>query len=428
MNTIATITSLIANIDKRLNEIINSILHHPNFQALESAWRSVHNLLIQIHAKERRVKIYCLQLTFAELRRDLLDAADFDQSSCFQKIYSNAFDMPGGKPFGLWIGDYAFSLTDRFSLQILKHISDIAAAAFCPFVSSVSLRSMGIDDLHNWHRLQDFDFLNQSEFKNWQKLRESPNARFVSLVLPSLLLRQPYDQSFFYFKEEVSSTKDCLWGNPAYALAAVMIQAFSEYGWFDFTQGEPFAGKGAGWVQHYSGRAHTKESEFKELGQQLYITEEQEWSLNKQGVMALFSKQYDKAMIFYYMPTIKKALPQKQGTSSNTEIDHLLPYLLCVSRFAQYLKIICRDLVGAFTQPVEVERYLSDWIYQYCAGNDDLALSSFGQYPLKEAKIKVYRSQGLRDHYRLKINLCPRINLQGVDATFVLFSDIKLKG
>ena len=384
MNTLAKLTKLIAILDERLNDMINSILHDTKVKALESSWRSVHRLLLSVG--EKNIQVKCLHLTYAELKRDLLDAMDFDQSQIFKKIYSEAFDMPGGEPFGLWIGDYTFAINDPHSLQVLKQVSDVAAASFCPFTSTVSLASMGIDDRSNWHRLQDFEYLSKAEFKAWEKLRDYPNAQFVSLVLPALLLRQPYQEQEmgFCFSEVVQSADDYLWGNPAYALGGVILQAFSEYSWFDFIQGEPFGGQKAGVVQHYPAKLQTNQSQFKELGMQVYLTESQEWSLNQQGLMTLFTKQYDKALIFYYMPSIKRA--------QQNHIDHLLPYLLCVCRFAQYLKVICRDKIGAFSRPAEVEQYLYNWIRNYCAGNDDLPLTSFGQYPLKDAKILV-RSQ-----------------------------------
>src|SRR3954470_6196769 len=40
-----SIESMIAEIDKRLSQQVNAILHHPDFQQVESAWRGLHYLV-----------------------------------------------------------------------------------------------------------------------------------------------------------------------------------------------------------------------------------------------------------------------------------------------------------------------------------------------------------------------------------------------
>ncbi|MCU0922475.1 MAG: type VI secretion system contractile sheath large subunit, partial [Burkholderiaceae bacterium] len=43
-DVVASIESMIAALDKKLSEQVNLILHHPDFQKLESAWRGLHYL------------------------------------------------------------------------------------------------------------------------------------------------------------------------------------------------------------------------------------------------------------------------------------------------------------------------------------------------------------------------------------------------
>lgn len=423
----AKLTCLIAELDKRMNALLNEILHHPAFQALESAWRSLFNIIYHKDF-EKRIKIKLLPLTFQELKTDLLTHSDFDQSNVFQKIYNDHFDIAGGEPIGIWIGNYIFDIKNPTEIEMLRQISEVAAASFCPFLSMISFVSIGID-YTNWHRLENFDFLMNPEFKDWQNLRESQHARFLSLMLPPVLLRELYENTVlpFAFKEETTSISDYLWGSAAFALAEVIINSFSEYSWFDFIQGEPFAGQTAGWFNPGFSRPHTSHSHFNQLVTQVYITEGQERSLNQQGLIALFSKQYDKSTIFYHLPSISYFRREAGTTSDITTIDHLLPYLLCVSRFAHYLKVICRDKIGSYKNPDVIEKHLHEWLWKYCAANDDLPLQSFGQYPLKDAKIAVFQKPGYEKHYQLRIELQPRINLIGIDTTFVLFSQVQLK-
>jgi type VI secretion system protein ImpC len=44
-DVIQSIQAMIAQIDKKLSEQINQIMHHPDFQKLESAWRGLHYLV-----------------------------------------------------------------------------------------------------------------------------------------------------------------------------------------------------------------------------------------------------------------------------------------------------------------------------------------------------------------------------------------------
>ncbi len=44
-NSIKTIEGIIAELDKKLSEQVNQIIHHPDFQKLESAWRGLSYLV-----------------------------------------------------------------------------------------------------------------------------------------------------------------------------------------------------------------------------------------------------------------------------------------------------------------------------------------------------------------------------------------------
>ena len=44
-DVVQSITAMIAEIDKKLSEQINQIMHHPDFQKLEGSWRGLHYLV-----------------------------------------------------------------------------------------------------------------------------------------------------------------------------------------------------------------------------------------------------------------------------------------------------------------------------------------------------------------------------------------------
>lgn len=64
------IAAFIAEIDNKLSEQINLILHHPEFQALESAWRGLHYLVNNTETDEK-LKLRFMDLSKDELRRNM---------------------------------------------------------------------------------------------------------------------------------------------------------------------------------------------------------------------------------------------------------------------------------------------------------------------------------------------------------------------
>src|SRR5262249_52552969 len=98
----------IARLDELPNRQANAILHPDRFQKLEASWRGLSYLTEQATEAEN-VKVLVLTVSFAELGRDLRNALEFDQSQVFRKVYGEHFDMPGGEPIGVLIGDYEFT-------------------------------------------------------------------------------------------------------------------------------------------------------------------------------------------------------------------------------------------------------------------------------------------------------------------------------
>src|SRR5262249_38654409 len=124
----------IARLDALLNEQVDTILHHQRFQRFEASWRGI-QYLVALSESGGSIQIRALNLSWAELCKDLERAIEFDQSQLFTKVYSEEFGMPGGEPFGVLIGDYAIQHlrtkdhpTD--DVAAMHGISGVAAASF----------------------------------------------------------------------------------------------------------------------------------------------------------------------------------------------------------------------------------------------------------------------------------------------------------
>src|SRR5690606_39234425 len=115
----------------------------------------------------------------------LLKHAEFEASPLFNLIYSNEFDMPGGKPFGLLVGDYYIDITKHSDVSALTAMGEIAAVAFAPFVTSINPAAFGINEFAELDLTFNAELtLSGATLSRWQLFRQSEAARFVSLVIP----------------------------------------------------------------------------------------------------------------------------------------------------------------------------------------------------------------------------------------------------
>ena len=110
---------------KLLTSQVNQILHAPEFQALEAAWRGLHyvwstreQMISERGFDERnaQVEIRILDVSKRELQRDFEKAADFDQNSLFKKVYEEEFGMAGGTPYGVLLANYEIYQPIRMTL------------------------------------------------------------------------------------------------------------------------------------------------------------------------------------------------------------------------------------------------------------------------------------------------------------------------
>ena len=233
----------IAWLDALLSGQTNAILHHPTLQRMEASWRGVRYLVAEAEGQEG-IKIRILNLSWAELCRDLERAIEFDQSQLFSKVYSEEFGTPGGEPFGVLIGDYDVQHrrtrehpTD--DIAAMHGISGVAAAAFSPFIVGCSPAFLGIDSFRELGQPINLKaILRQPEYTRWRSFQATDDARFVGMTLPRVLMRLPHRDNGsridgFRFREDVEDPNRAgyLWGNAVYAFAALLIRAHSESAW-----------------------------------------------------------------------------------------------------------------------------------------------------------------------------------------------------
>ncbi|MCG8428048.1 MAG: type VI secretion system contractile sheath large subunit, partial [Chromatiales bacterium] len=106
----------ISRIDDVITDQVNSVIHHEQFQSLESIWQGVRYLVESIE-DPFNVKVKALDVAWSEIAKDLDRAIEVDQSEIFNKVYHQEFGAPGGEPFGVLLGNYQVTHLSRISGQ-----------------------------------------------------------------------------------------------------------------------------------------------------------------------------------------------------------------------------------------------------------------------------------------------------------------------
>ena len=140
-NLVATINNAIDAIDLVLSKQLSKIIHDESFKKLEGSWRGLKNLLFESETSTN-LRIRMMNITKHECFRDLDKAVEFDQSQLYRKIYESEYGTPGGEPYAAIVGDFEFCNHPN-DIDMLRNLSAISAASFCPFISAVSPELFG---------------------------------------------------------------------------------------------------------------------------------------------------------------------------------------------------------------------------------------------------------------------------------------------
>jgi type VI secretion system protein ImpC len=257
-DVVKSIESIIAELDKKLTEQINLIMHHEDFQKLESAWRGLHYLVNNTETDEM-LKIRFMNISKADLSKTLkrFKGTAWDQSPLFKKVYEAEYGQFGGEPFGCLVGDYHFDHTAP-DVELLGEMAQVAAAAHAPFITGASPTIM---QMNTWQELANPRDLTKifttPEYAAWRSLRESDDSRYLGLAMPRFLARLPYGAKTnpvddFAFEEDTGAADHSryAWANAAYAMATNINRSFKLYGWCSRIRGIESGGAVEGLPAH----------------------------------------------------------------------------------------------------------------------------------------------------------------------------------
>lgn len=432
-----TIQAVIAQIDQKMTEQINHILHHPEFQRLEGAWRGLHHLVSNTETDEL-LRIRVMPATKKELARNLkrYKGVAWDQSPLFKKVYEQEYGQFGGEPFGCLVGDYHFDHSPP-DVEMLGELARIGAAAHSPFIAGAAPSVMQMESWQELANPRDLTkIFSNTEYAAWQSLREADDARYLGLAMPRFLARLPYGARTnpvdeFDFEEDTdgASHDRYTWANSAYAMAVNINRSFKHFGWCTAIRGVESGGA----VENLPCHTFPTDDGGVDIKcpTEIAISDRREAELAKNGFMPLVHRKNSDFAAFIGAQSLQK--PQEYydaDATANARLAARLPYLFACCRFAHYLKCIVRDKIGSFRERDDMERWLNSWIMNYVDGDPtNSSQETKARKPLAAAEVSVQEVPDNPGYYAAKFFLRPHYQLEGLTVSLRLVSRLpSLKG
>ena len=421
-----SIAAIIAEIDRKLTVQINLILHHREFQSLESAWRGL-NYLVTNTETDEKLKLRFMDISKNELRRNMkrYKGVAWDQSPLFKKVYEEEYGQLGGEPYGCLVADYYFDHTAP-DVDLLSSIAKVAASAHVPFITGAALSVLQMDSWQELSNPRDLTkiFTQNLEYAAWNSLRQSEDSRYIGLAMPRFLARLPYGVrtnpvDAFDFEETTDGAdhNKYVWSNAAYAMAANINRSFKEYGWCTLIRGVESGGVVEGLPSHTfptdDGGVDMK------CPTEIAISDRREAELAKNGFIPLIHRKNTDYAAFIGAQSLQKPTEYYDAdATANANLSARLPYLFACSRFAHYLKCIVRDKIGSFKERDEMQRWLNDWVMNYVDGDPaNSTLETKARRPLAAAEVVVEDVEGNPGYYQAKFFLRPHFQLEGLTVS-----------
>jgi type VI secretion system protein ImpC len=427
-----SIEAIIAEIDHKLSEQVNVIMHHADFQQIEGAWRGLHYMVHNTETDEM-LKIKVFNVSKKELGRQLkrFKGTGWDQSPFFKKIYEAEYGQFGGEPFGCLVGDYYFDHSPP-DVEMLGELSHNAAAAHCPFIAGASPTVM---QMNTWQELANprdlTKIFTNTEYASWRSLRDSEDSRYVGLAMPRFLARLPYGAKTnpveeFDFEEDTAGAdhRKYTWANSAYAMATNINRSFKYYGWCTSIRGV----ESGGVVEDLP--VHTFPSDDGGVDMkcptEIAISDRREAELAKNGFMPLVHRKNSDIAAFIGAQSLQKPTEYYDpDATANANLSARLPYMFACCRFAHYLKCIVRDKIGSFKERRDMEDWLNTWIRNYVDGSpQSSSLEVKAMKPLAAAEVVVEEVEGNPGYYTSKFFLRPHYQLEGLTVSLRLVSKL----
>jgi type VI secretion system protein ImpC len=418
----------IARLDQHIRALLDAVLHAPQFQRIEAAWRGLRYLVDHTDFREN-VRIELLDVSKEALQQDFEDTPEVIQSGLYWHTYIQEYDTPGGEPIGAIISNYEFGNSAQ-DITLLRHIAKVAAAAHTPFIGAVGPRFFGKETMAQVVAIREIeDHLDRPEYLRWKHLRETDDARYIGLTLPRVLGRLPHGpdtlpRAHFDYEEDVKAAHGVshLWVNASFAFGANLVRSFTKNGWCVQIRG-PHAG---GQVEGLPVDSHDLGASFyPKISMEALISETREVDFANLGFipLALYGN-LDLACFFSANSVQNPARHELAEATANSRINARLPYIFLLSRIAHYLKMIQRENIGMTKDRRLLEVELNNWIRNLVTEMTHPADDLQASHPLRDARVSVDDIEDNPGFFRIKLFVVPHFQVEALDIGLSLVSQM----
>lgn len=430
----ALVDEMIGQIDEKLSQQVDAILHNEGYQKLESAWRSLKFLVDRTDFREN-IKVEIMNVSKQDLLDDYEDAPEVPKSGLYRRVYTAEYGQFGGQPYGAIVANYDFGPGPQ-DVKLLQYNAAVAAMAHAPFIAAAGKDFFGIDSWEQLPNLKDLhSIFEMPQYTKWQSFRTSEDARNVGLTMPRFLLRLPYGPDTaptktFNYREDVSDGNDSFcWGNTAFAFASRLADSFAKFRWCANIIGP----QGGGAVEDLPlyqfeamGAIQTK------IPTEVLISERREYELAEEGFIALTMRKGSDNAAFFSANSCQKPKffgISKEGKEAelNYKLSTQLPYMMITNRLAHYIKVIQRENIGTWKERQDLERELNKWVSQYVTEMDNPAPEVRSKRPLRMCAIEVNDVEGDPGWYSVSMKMRPHFKYMGASFTLSLVGKLDKK-
>ncbi|WP_394827320.1 type VI secretion system contractile sheath large subunit [Pendulispora albinea] len=411
---------LIAKLDERIGRQVDVILHHPKFQALESAWRGLKFVVDRVDFTENiRIKVW--NYSKEELRSDLAENPDPTKSWLYRIVYSEEYGQHGGEPYTAIFAPFAMTSSPE-DLDLLRGMASVAAMAHAPIFLDLDPLLFGVASYEELTAMTDLHAVfDTPQMSAWNRFRETEDSRYVGLLLPRMLLRLPHrdvDQSdgsaeSFVYNERIDGIRDHLWGSATYAFGVRLADSHARHrtamgvlGTFD---DEPPV---RDWHAAMNSDACKPPVD-------VVLSRKKELALAELGFIALTCDPVEGSLRFATASSLQKpkVLCSDHGPQAtlNYYLGTQIPYLLFISLFAHFVKIIQREHLGGHHTAGELASDLTTWIRQFVNRAENPPAAMRLRFPLRSAKVDVREIDGQPGWYHMNLIVRPHMRYKGAE-------------
>ena len=394
----------IAELDYQISRQLDAVMHHEDFQAVESLWRGVKSLVDKTDFRQN-VKVELLDMSKEDLRQDFEDCPEIVQSGLYKHTSIDEYDTP-------------------------RSISKVSAAAQMPFIGSAGPKFFLKDSMEDVAAIKDIgNYFDRAEYIKWKSFRETDDSRYIGLVMPRVLGRLPYGpdtvpvRSFNYVEEVKGPDHNrYLWTNASFAVATNMVRSFINNGWCVQIRGPQAGGAVQDLPIHLYDLGTGNQVK---IPSEVMIPETREFEFANLGFIPLsYYKNRDYACFFSANSTQKPALYDTADATANSRINARLPYIFLLSRIAHYLKLIQRENIGTTKDRRLLELELNTWVRGLVTEMTDPGDELQASHPLRDAKVVVEDIEDNPGFFRVKLYAVPHFQVEGMDVNLSLVSQM----